>query len=200
MKTQHFFLLALAKGFWIRAGQQVGGLAIAVSLVSNPVVVQAQAAQTVELDRNGAVKAIPFELTQTTVYSHTQFYGHPYPGVAYPPNVYIPHRYPSGAQYSNPNGIHNSVLINPTLINTPIYNSTLINSHHGRVRALPPHVVKYRYSSPNRITFPNIQSPHYYPQTRYPQIHYPQPVHRSPHYYPQTRYPKIQYPQPIRRW
>ena len=163
MKTQHFF--SLTKGFWMRTGWQVGGLAIAISLISNPGVVQAQAAQTVELDRNGAVKAIPFERTQTTIYTHTQFYGNPYPGVGYPPNIYSPYGYPPSTLYSNPSGIHNSILVNPTLSNTQIYNSTIINPRRRRGHALPPHEVQYRYPASNHINFPNIQ----YPQIQYPQ-------------------------------
>jgi hypothetical protein len=166
--------------FWRQTGWRVGSLAIAISLLTHPAVAQAQAAQTVELDRNGAVKAIPFERTQSTIYTHTQFYDSPYPVVYYPPYPYTPFGLPPGTPYSNPAGIHNSILVNPTLVNTPIYNSTLINPRHVRTHAFPPPLVQYGYPARNQFTFPRIQ----YPQVQYPQVQYPQ----------------VRYPESDRRW
>ncbi len=64
-------------------GGSVWGGLLAIAVL-HPSVAQAQAAQTVELDRNGAVRAIPFERTQSTIYSQTEFYGGPPAVIVYP--------------------------------------------------------------------------------------------------------------------
>jgi hypothetical protein len=109
--------------------------ALVASVTLLPTAAQAQAYQTVELDRNGAVKSIPFERTQSTIYSHTQFHGYPAPGYPAPVVIYpghYPNQYPhpgvyhpgfpghhpggvSGGVVIGPGGVSGGVLVNPTV-------------------------------------------------------------------------------------
>jgi hypothetical protein len=173
----NFSSLDLFHGQWHLPGHLprslTGGVvAIATALLAQPAIVQAQAAQTVELDRNGAVRAIPFERTQSTISSYTYFHGQ-FPGGAYPVIIYPQGSYPQYPQIGQsgfpPDNINHQYPVNyPVnyLVNYPgnysggVPGVILITPQGVRPHSFPAPIVQYRYPVRHQITFPTRYRPH----------------------------------------